>query len=160
MMMMQKVPITTAGIAQLETELKQLKTVDRPNVIEAIAEARSHGDLSENAEYSAARERQSFIEGRILELEDKLSRADVIDPAKMAGDVIKFGATVRVVDEDTDKEQTFQIVGEYEANIDRGLLALTAPLPRALIGKSAGDSVEVQTPKGSKAYEILEVTYK
>lgn len=157
---MQKVPMTAAGMAKLEVELRQLKTVDRPNVIEAIAEARSHGDLSENAEYSAARERQSFIEGRILELEDKLSRAEVIDPAKIAGDVIKFGATVRVVDEDTDKEQTFQIVGEYEADIEQGLLALTAPLPRALIGKAVGDSVEVAAPKGSKSYEVLEIIYK
>lgn len=157
---MQKVPMTAAGVAKLEIELRQLKTVDRPNVIEAIAEARSHGDLSENAEYSAARERQSFIEGRILELEDKLSRAEVIDPAKIAGDVIKFGATVRVVDEDTDKEQTFQIVGEYEADIEQGLLALTAPLPRALIGKAVGDSVEVAAPKGSKSYEVLEIIYK
>lgn len=159
-MSIQKIPITVAGYAKLETELKQLKTVDRPNVIEAIAEARSHGDLSENAEYSAARERQSFIEGRIQELEDKLSRADVIDPAKMSGDTIKFGATVRVVDEETDKEQTFQIVGEYEADIDSGLLALTAPLPRALIGKAVGDSVEVAAPKGRKAYEVLAVEYK
>lgn len=157
---MQKIPITVTGYAKLEVELKQLKTVDRPNVIEAIAEARSHGDLSENAEYSAARERQSFIEGRIQELEDKLSRADVIDPAKMSGDTIKFGATVRVVDEETDKEQTFQIVGEYEADINSGLLALTAPLPRALIGKSVGDSVEVSAPKGRAAYEILAVEYK
>lgn len=159
-MSIQKIPITVAGYAKLEIELKQLKTVDRPHVIEAIAEARSHGDLSENAEYSAARERQSFIEGRILELEDKLSRAEVIDPAKMGGNTIKFGATVRVVDEETDKEQTFQIVGEYEADIDNGLLALTAPLPRALIGKAVGDSVEVAAPKGSKAYEVLAVEYK
>ncbi len=159
-MSIQKVPITVSGYAKLEVELKQLKTVDRPHVIEAIAEARSHGDLSENAEYSAARERQSFIEGRIQELEDKLSRADVIDPAKMTGETIKFGATVRVVDEETDKEQTFQIVGEYEADIDNGLLALTAPLPRALIGKAVGDSVEVAAPQGSKAYEVLAVEYK
>ena len=157
---MQKIPMTVAGQIRLEAELKQLKSVDRPNVIEAIAEARSHGDLSENAEYSAARERQSFIEGRILELEDKLSRADVIDPAKMTGNVIKFGATVRVVDEETDKEQTFQIVGEYEADIEQGLLALTAPLPRALIGKTVGDSVEVAAPKGNKAYEVLAVEFK
>lgn len=152
--------MTVAGFARLEEELKNLKSVERPAIIEAIAEARSHGDLSENAEYSAARERQSFIEGRIQDLEDKLSRADVIDPAKMSGDTIKFGATVRVVDEDTDKEQSFQIVGEYEADIERGLLALTAPLPRALIGKSVGDSVEVQAPGGGKAYEVLEVAYK
>jgi transcription elongation factor GreA len=152
--------MTVAGMARLEEELRNLKTVERPAVIEAIAEARSHGDLSENAEYSAARERQGFIEGRIMELEDKQSRAEVIDPTKMSGDVVKFGATVTVVDEDTDKEQTFQIVGEYEADIEQGLLALTAPLPRALIGKSVGDSVEVHTPKGPKGYELLEVVYK
>ncbi len=158
---MQKIPMTAPGYARLEEELKHLKSVERPAVIEAIAEARSHGDLSENAEYSAARERQSFIEGRIQDLEDKLSRADVIDTAKMSGDtVIRFGATVRVVDEDTDKEQAFQIVGEYEADIERGLLALTAPLPRALIGKTVGDSVEVQAPGGGKAYEVLDVVYK
>ncbi len=156
---MQKIPMTSAGFDKMEAELKNLKTVERPNVIEAIAEARSHGDLSENAEYSAARERQSFIEGRILELEDKISRADVIDTSKVAGNVIKFGATVKVVDADTDKEQTFQIVGEYEADSDKGLLALNAPLCRALIGKQVGDAVEVPTPKGSKGYEVLEVRY-
>lgn len=157
---MQKVPMTAAGFARLEEELRTLKTVERPAVIEAIAEARSHGDLSENAEYHAARERQSFIEGRIQDLEDKASRADIIDTAKVAGDVIKFGATVRVVDEDTDEEKTYQIVGEYESDFDKGLLALTAPLSRALIGKRAGDSVEVKTPKGTKAYEVLKVEYK
>ncbi|MBI1216446.1 MAG: transcription elongation factor GreA [Alphaproteobacteria bacterium] len=157
---MQKVPMTVAGHARLEEEIKHLKSVERPAIIEAIAEARSHGDLSENAEYHAARERQSFIEGRIAELEDKLSRADVIDTAKMSGDTVKFGAFVKVVDEDTDKEQEFQIVGEYEADIEKGMLALTAPLPRALIGKSVGDSVEVTTPKGAKAYEVLEVVFK
>lgn len=157
---MQKVPLTAGGFERLEAELKNLKSVERPAIIEAISEARAHGDLSENAEYHAAREKQSFIEGRILDLEDKLSRADVIDVAKIASNVIKFGATVKVVDEENDKEQTFQIVGEYEADIDRGLLALTAPLPRALIGKKAGDSVEVTTPKGAKAYEVLEVAYK
>lgn len=157
---MQKVPMTVAGHARLEEEIKHLKSVERPAIIEAIAEARSHGDLSENAEYHAARERQSFIEGRIAELEDKLSRADVIDTSKMSGNVVKFGAHVKVVDEDTDAEQAFQIVGEYEADIDQGRLALTAPLPRALIGKAVGDSVEVSTPKGHKAYEVLEVVYK
>lgn len=156
---MQKIPMTSSGFDKLEAELKNLKSIERPAVIEAIAEARSHGDLSENAEYHAARERQSFIEGRIIDLEDKLSRADVIDTAKIAGNVIKFGATVKVVDEENDKEQTFQIVGEYEADIDKGLLALNAPLPRALIGKKVGDSVEVITPKGAKAYEVLEVRY-
>lgn len=152
--------MTSAGHTRLEAELKNLKSVERPAVIEAIAEARSHGDLSENAEYHAARERQSFIEGRINDLEDKLSRADVIDIGKITGNVVKFGATVKVVDEDTDAEQTFQIVGEYEADIEKGLLALTAPLPRALIGKQVGDSVEVNTPKGVRAYEVLDVKYK
>lgn len=157
---MQKIPMTADGYQRMEEELRQLKSVERPAVIEAIAEARSHGDLSENAEYHAAREKQSFLEGRILDLEDKVSRADVIDTSKMSGDIIKFGATVKVVDEETDKEQTFQIVGEYEADIEKGLLALTAPLPRALIGKRVGDSVEVRAPKGTKAYEVLEVSYK
>ncbi|MDE1152702.1 MAG: transcription elongation factor GreA [Micavibrio sp.] len=157
---MQKVPMTAAGFQRLEEEIRHLKSVERPSIIEQIAEARSHGDLSENAEYHAARERQSFIEGRLLDLEDKLSRADVIDTSKMTGGVIKFGAHVKVVDEDTEQEQAFQIVGEYEADIDKGRLALTAPLPRALIGKTVGESVEVTTPKGAKAYEVLEVKYK
>jgi transcription elongation factor GreA len=157
---MQKIPMTSAGFERLQEEIKHLKSVERPAIIEAIAEARSHGDLSENAEYHAAREKQSFIEGRLLDLEDKLSRADVIDVAKMNGNIIKFGAYVKVVDEDTEHEQAFQIVGEYEADIEKGLLALTAPLPRALIGKQKGDSVEVNTPKGTKAYEVVEVRYK
>ncbi|HEX2753791.1 MAG TPA: transcription elongation factor GreA [Alphaproteobacteria bacterium] len=156
---MVKLPITAAGYTRLEEEIKHLKTVERPAVIEAIAEARSHGDLSENAEYHAARERQSFIEGRIADLESRLSLADIIDTSKFNDTVIRFGAHVKVVDEATDQEQAFQIVGEYEADIDQGLLALTAPLPRALIGKNVGDSVEVQTPKGPRAYEILEVKY-
>lgn len=154
-----KLPITAAGYARLEEEIKHLKTVERPAIIEAISEARSHGDLSENAEYHAARERQSFIEGRIADLESRLSLADVIDPSKFNDNVVRFGAHVKVVDEETDQEQEFQIVGEYEADIEKGLLALTAPLPRALIGKSVGDSVEVQTPKGPRAYELLEVKY-
>lgn len=157
---MQKIPLTAEGYARMEAELRNLKSVERPAIIEAISEARAHGDLSENAEYHAARERQSFIEGRILDLEDKVSRADVIDTSKVAGNVIKFGATVKVVDAETDKEQTFQIVGEYEADSAKGLLALNAPLCRALIGKQKGDSVEVSTPKGAKAYEVLEVRYK
>ena len=159
-MTIQKIPMTQKGFNRLEEEIKHLKSVERPAIIEAIAEARSHGDLSENAEYHAAREKQSCIEGRISELEDKISRADVIDTTKIACNVIKFGAHVKVVDEDTDAEQTFQIVGEYEADIEKGMLALTAPLPRALIGKQKGDSVEVTTPKGTKAYEVLEVAYK
>ncbi len=154
-----KVPITLAGCAQLEEEIKMLKTVERPAVIQAIAEARAHGDLKENAEYHAARERQSFIEGRLLELEDRLSRVDVIDPAKMTGTVVKFSATVKLADEDSGDEVTYQIVGEYESDFEKGRLSLTAPLSRALIGKTVGDVVEVRTPKGAKSYEILEVKF-
>ncbi|MGM0421813.1 MAG: transcription elongation factor GreA [Pseudomonadota bacterium] len=157
---MDKLPITAGGFTQLEQELKKLKTVERPAIIEAIAEARAHGDLSENAEYHAARERQSFVEGRILELESRLSRAEIIDPATMNGDdTVRFSATVKLVDEDTEEEVTYQIVGEYEADIDSNRLSNTAPLSRALIGKTVGDSVEVRTPKGEKAYEILDVQY-
>jgi transcription elongation factor GreA len=155
---MEKIPMTRAGHAALDEELKALKSVERPAVIRAIAEARAHGDLSENAEYHAARERQSFIEGRIKELESILARAEVIDPAKLSG-TIKFGATVRLVDEDTDEERTYQIVGEAEADIEKGLLNIRSPLARALIGKDAGDSVEVRTPGGDRSYEILEVRY-
>jgi transcription elongation factor GreA len=157
---MEKVPMTEPGHRRLEQELKTLKTEERPAVIKAIAEAREHGDLSENAEYHAARERQSFIEGRIMELEDKLSRAEVIDPTKLVGSSIKFGATVHVADEDTDEETRYQIVGVDEADISRGLLSITSPLARALIGKQVGDSVEVTTPKGSKSYEVIEVAFR
>lgn len=157
---MEKIPVTSGGFVRMEEELKRLKTTDRPAVIQAIAEAREHGDLSENAEYHAAREKQSFIEGRIEELEDKVSRAEVIDVSKLSGDTVKFGATVTIVDEDTEEETTYQIVGDYEANIEQRKLSLSAPLSRALIGKSAGDSVEVTTPKGQKSYEILEVAFK
>lgn len=150
--------MTRAGFTALDTELKTLKSVERPAVIRAIAEAREHGDLSENAEYHAAREKQSFIEGRIKELEGMLSLADVIDPSKLSGSV-KFGATVTVVDEDTDEEKTYQIVGEAEADIERGLLNIRSPLARALIGKDEGDSVEVKTPGGEKSYEILSIKY-
>ncbi len=150
--------MTRAGHTALDSELKVLKSEERPAVIRAIAEAREHGDLSENAEYHAAREKQSFIEGRIKELEALLSLAEVIDPAKLSGS-IKFGATVQLVDEDTDEERTYQIVGEAEANIDKGLLNIKSPLARALIGKDEGDSVEVKTPGGEKAYEILSIKY-
>ena len=136
------------------------RQVQRPEVIRAIAEAREHGDLSENAEYHAAREKQSFIEGRVKELEGLISRADVIDPAKLGGDNIKFGATINLVDEDTDEEKTYQIVGEPEANIETGKLNIKSPLARALIGKEEGDSIEVMTPGGGKSYEILSVMYK
>ena len=156
---MEKVPMTRRGYEALNAELKELKEDTRPAVIKAIAEAREHGDLSENAEYHAARERQSFVEGRIQELEGMIARADVIDPTKMSGDVIRFGATVRIVDEDTDEEKSYQIVGEAEADIDAGRLNMRSPLARALIGKEVGDSVEVNTPGGGKAYEILSVEY-
>ncbi|HYH38095.1 MAG TPA: transcription elongation factor GreA [Azospirillum sp.] len=157
---MEKVPMTAAGYDRLQEELKHLKVVERPAVIKAIAEAREHGDLSENAEYHAARERQSFIEGRVAELEDKISRAEVIDPAKLSGDTVKFGATVTLADEDTDQEITYQIVGSEESDIKNGFLSITSPLARALIGKSVGDSVEVPTPGGSKLYEIVTLAFK
>ncbi len=150
--------MTPAGFAALEAELKTLKTIERPAIIKAIAEAREHGDLSENAEYHSAREKQSFIEGRIKELEGVISLADVIDPAKLSGS-IKFGARVTLVDEDTDEEKTWQIVGEHEANVEAGLLNIKSPIARALIGKDVGDSVEVRTPGGDKAYEVLDINY-
>ena len=155
---MEKIPLTRAGHAALNEELKKLKSEERPAVIRAIAEAREHGDLSENAEYHAARERQSFIEGRVKELEGILALAEVIDTTKLSG-AIKFGATVTVVDEDTDEERTYRIVGEPEADIERGLLNIKSPLARALIGKEEGDSVEVRTPGGDKAYEIVSIDY-
>ena len=155
---MEKVPVTARGFAALDEELRKLKSEERPAVIRAIAEAREHGDLSENAEYHAAREKQSFIEGRIQELEGLISRAEVIDPAKLSGP-IKFGATVTLVDEDTEEERVYQIVGESEADIDAGRLNLKSPLARALIGKEPGDSVEVVTPGGGKSYEVIEVRY-
>jgi transcription elongation factor GreA len=155
---MEKIPMTRAGFTALDEELKTLKTVERPAVIRAIAEAREHGDLSENAEYHAARERQSFVEGRIKELEAILSRAEIIDPTRLSGS-IKFGATVRLVDETTEEERTYQIVGEAEADIERGLLNIKSPLARALIGKDEGDSVEVRTPGGEKSYEIVAIRY-
>lgn len=157
---MDKIPMTADGLKQLEDELRTLKDDERPAVIKAIAEAREHGDLSENAEYHAARERQSFIEGRITELEAIISYADVIDPTKLSGDVVRFGATVLVVDEDTDEEKTYQIVGEHESDIEKGKMSISSPLARVLIGKSLGDSVEVKAPGGSKYYEILKVDYK
>jgi len=156
---MEKIPMTRAGYDMLNAELKQLKSVERPAIIKAIAEAREHGDLSENAEYHSAREKQSFIEGRIKELEGVIGLADVIDPKSLSG-AVKFGATVTLVDEDTDEEKTWQIVGEHEANIEKGLLNIRSPIARALIGKEEGDSVEVRTPGGDKAYEILEIVYK
>ena len=155
-----RIPMTAVGFTQLEEELKNLKSVERPNVIAAIAEAREHGDLSENAEYHAAREKQGFIEGRIKELEAVISVAEVIDPTVLSGDVVRFGATILVVDEDSDEETTYQIVGQHEANLEGGKISISSPLARGLIGKTLGDSVEVRTPGGSKSYEILEVDYK
>ncbi len=152
--------MTAGGLAALEEELRKLKFVERHEVIKAIEVAREHGDLSENAEYHAAREKQSFIEGRILELESVISLADVIDPGKLSGEIVRFGATVKLIDEDTDDEPTFQIVGTYEADIENGKLSITSPTARALIGKSVGDSVDVTAPGGSKSYEIIEVNYK
>ncbi len=157
---MEKVPMTAAGYDRLQEELRHLKIVERPAVIKAIAEAREHGDLSENAEYHAARERQSFIEGRVGELEDKISRAEIIDPAKLSGDTVKFGATVTLADEDTDQEITYQIVGSEESDIRNGFLSITSPLARALIGKAIGDNVEVPTPGGSKMYEIVTLAFR
>ena len=156
---MEKIPITPTGNTALEAELKLLKSEERPAIIRAIAEAREHGDLSENAEYHSAREKQSFIEGRIKELEAILSLVEVIDPKSLSGS-IKFGATVTVVDEETDEEKTWQIVGEHEANIEKGLLNVKSPIARALIRKDVGDSVEVRTPGGEKSYEVLSIEYK
>ncbi|MBV0913250.1 transcription elongation factor GreA [Anianabacter salinae] len=155
---MDKILLTKDGHDALNKELKRLKSIERPEIIRAIAEAREHGDLSENAEYHSAREKQSFIEGRIKELEGILSLAEVVNTAKLSG-TIKFGATVRIVDEDTDEERTYQIVGEPEADIEGGKLNIKSPLARALIGKDEGDSVEVRTPGGEKSYEILSVAY-
>ncbi len=152
--------MTTGGYQRLVEELKHLKTVERPQVIRAIAEAREHGDLSENAEYHAARDRQGFIEGRLAELEDKLSRAEVIDVSSLKGGVVRFGATVKIIDEDTEKKVTYQIVGADEADIDSGLLSVISPLGRALIGKKKGDEAEVSTPGGHRFYEIVSVRYK
>ena len=151
--------MTQAGHAALEEELKTLKTIERPNIIAAIAEAREHGDLSENAEYHAAKEKQSFIEGRVAELEDKLARADVIDTTKLSGSNVKFGATVTVMDEETEEESTYKIVGEDEADVSKGKVSITSPIARALIGKDVEDVVEVAAPGGAKSFEIVKVEY-
>ncbi len=156
---MQKFPMTAPGLVRLEEELRQLKSVERPAVIRAIAEARSHGDLSENAEYHAARERQSFIEGRVLELEEIISSAEVIDPASLSGENVKFGAKIRLVDEETEKESSYQLVGVHEADIKQGLLSISSPLAKALIGKKPGDTVSVPAPGGDRSYEILSVKF-
>ena len=151
--------MTAPGLQRLEAELRQLKSEERPAIIRAIAEARSHGDLSENAEYHAARERQSFIEGRIAELEEVVSSAEVIDPASLSGDHVKFGAHVRLVDEETEKEATYQIVGVHEADIKIGRLSISSPLAKALIGKKVGETVSVPAPSGDRSYEILAIKY-
>jgi len=154
-----QVPITPAGFKVLEAELKERKTILRPEIVESIATAREHGDLKENAEYHAAKEQQSFNEGRIKELEGAIGAAQIIDPSQFSGDQIKFGAKVLIVDEETDEERTVTIVGEYESNADKGLISITSPIARALIGKSVGDSVKVVTPGGKVDYEVLEVHY-
>ena len=157
---MDKIPMTAEGYATLENELKHRQQVERPRIIQQITDARTHGDLSENAEYHAAKESQSLNEGRIAELEDKLARAEVIDVSKLSGDTIKFGATVTLIDEDTDKKQVWQLVGEPEADAKKGKISITSPLARALIGKAKGASVEVVTPSGAKAYEVKKVEWR
>jgi transcription elongation factor GreA len=157
---MDKVPMTAAGHAAMMDEIKHLKSVERPRIIRAIEEARTHGDLSENAEYHAAKEQQGWTEARVAELEDKISRAEVIDPATLSGKQVKFGAHVTLIDEDTEEKSVYQIVGEDEADIKAKRLAITSPLARALVGKSVGDTVEVTTPGGSKSYEISKVAFK
>jgi transcription elongation factor GreA len=156
---MEKLPMTAAGFAALEAELKHRQQVERPRIVEAIAEARSHGDLSENAEYHAAKESQSLNEGRIAELEDKIARADVIDVSKLSGSSVKFGATLTLIDEDTEEEKRYQIVGDTEADVKSGRISVSSPISRALIGKKVGDTVEVNTPGGGKSYEILKVEF-
>lgn len=156
---MEKVPMTTAGNAMLQEELKQRTSVERPRIVEAIAEARAHGDLSENAEYHAAKEAQSHNEGRIMELEDKLSRAEVIDVSKLSGEVIKFGATVSLINEDTEEEKKYMIVGDVESDVKQAKISISSPIARALIGKSVGDSVEVAAPGGAHSYEVVKVQF-
>jgi transcription elongation factor GreA len=157
---MEKIPMTAAGLQALESELRRLTSVERPRIIQAISDARTHGDLSENAEYHAAKEAQSLNEGRIAELEDKLSRAEVIDVSKLSGSSVKFGATVKLVDEDTEEEKVYQIVGELEADVKDGRVSITSPIARALIGKTIGDTVEVAAPGGPRSYEILDVQFR
>jgi transcription elongation factor GreA len=157
---MERIPMTAEGHAALQAELKVLKSVERPSIIAAISEARSHGDLSENAEYHAAKEKQSFIEGRISELDDKLARADIIDISKLGGKKIRFGATVTIIDVDSEETFTYKIVGEDEANVKEGKVSITSPLARAMIGKEEGDEAEVAAPSGARAYEVSKVVYR
>src|ERR671914_846814 len=156
---MDKIPMTAAGYAVLENELKHCQQVERPRIIQQITEARTHGDLSENAEYHAAKEQQSHNEGRIAEIEDKLSRAEVIDVSKLSGDTVKFGAQVKLVDEDTEEEKVYRIVGDVEADVKEGRVSISSPIARALIGKSVGDTVEVTAPGGARSYEILDIAW-
>lgn len=157
---MERIPMTTEGHQALVEEVKFLKSIERPRIIKAISEAREHGDLSENAEYHAAKEQQGLNESRVQELEDKLSRAEVIDVSKLSGDTIKFGAIVTLIDEDTEEEVTYRIVGEMEGDVKQGKVSITSPIARAMIGKTIGDSVEVNTPGGGKSYEVLKVSFK
>ncbi len=157
---MDKVPMTAEGFASLEAEIKHLKAVERPRIIKAIAEARTHGDLAENAEYHAAKEQQGITEARVADLEDKLSRADIIDVSKLKGDRVMFGATVTLLDEDTEEKVKYRIVGELEANVKQGKISITSPIARALLGKRKRDVVEVSTPGGGKSYEVLRVSFK
>lgn len=157
---MDKVPMTAEGFAALEAEIKHLKAVERPRIIKAIAEARSHGDLAENAEYHAAKEQQGITEARVTDLEDKLSRADIIDVSKLKGDRVMFGATVTLLDEDTEEKVKYRIVGELEANVKQGKISITSPIARALLGKRKRDVIEVSTPGGGKSYEVLRVSFK
>lgn len=159
-MSMERVPMTVDGYKRLEEELHRLKSEERPRIIQAIAEARSHGDLSENAEYHAAKEAQGLNEARVAELEDKIGRAEIVDTSKLSGTTIKFGATVTLVDEDTDEKVTYKIVGDLEADVRAGKISISSPIARALIGKSKGDTAEVTTPKGSRSYEVLKVEWK
>lgn len=157
---MDKVPMTAEGHSAMMDEVKHLKTVERPRIIKAIEEARSHGDLSENAEYHAAKEQQGWTEARVAELEDKLSRAEIIDISKLSGDVVMFGAKVTLIDEETDEKTAYQIVGEFEADVKKGKISVSSPIARAIIGKKKGDSVEVNTPGGGKSYEIAKVAWR
>jgi len=157
---MERVPMTVEGYKRLEEELYRLKTVERPRIIQQIAEARTHGDLSENAEYQTAKDQQGLNEAKVADLEDKISRAEVIDPSQLAGDSVKFGATVTLEDEDTSEKVKYKIVGEMEANVREGKISIGSPIARALIGKSKGDSVEVVTPRGARSYEILKIEWK
>ncbi len=159
-MSMERVPMTLEGYKRIEVELHRLKAEERPRIIQAIAEARSHGDLSENAEYHAAKEAQGLNEAKVAELEDKINRAEIVDPSKLSGSTVKFGATVTLVDEDTDEKVKYKIVGDLEAAVKEGKISISSPIARALIGKSKGDSAEVTTPKGARSYEILKVEWK